>query len=147
MESLEFWAILTKFKNNQILLQKFDTKFYRQPSYLLDERSPMLTTHFLNCSGIYTYIFKYIQNMPVQIFPKDTNGQILCSPNKYNEVLGCVLPPSSHCSILIKTPLASKAGQDNDLSITPMCLINLIDQLGPYPIFLFLLQLRIEKQL
>jgi hypothetical protein len=39
LESLEFKEFcnirLTKFKSNQILLNKFYTKFYKQPSYLL----------------------------------------------------------------------------------------------------------------
>jgi hypothetical protein len=34
--------------------------------------------------------------------------------------LGGVLAPSSHCSILIETPLAGKASQENNLSIAAM---------------------------
>ncbi len=38
----------------------------------------------------------------------------------YNKILKGVLAPSSHCSILIQTPMAGKAWQKNDLSIAPM---------------------------
>ncbi len=30
------------------------------------------------------------------------------------------LAPSSHCSILIETPMAGKAGYENDMSIAPI---------------------------
>jgi hypothetical protein len=39
--------------------------------------------------------------------------------------LGAFLAPSSHCSILIETTLASKAGKENDLSLAPMGLTSL----------------------
>jgi hypothetical protein len=43
------------------------------------------------------------------------------SSNPYNNIVrGCSLAPSSHCSILIETQLAGKAGLENDLSIVPM---------------------------
>jgi hypothetical protein len=46
---------------------------------------------------------------------------------------------SSHCSILIKTPLAGKAGWENDLSIAPIATMDLtiykFDQLGHYHLF------------
>jgi len=44
--------------------------------------------------------------------------------------LGGVLAPSSHCSILIETPLAGKDYWENDLSIAPMGSTN---QLRLYP--------------
>jgi hypothetical protein len=44
----------------------------------------------------------------------------LSSSNSFNKVLkGCNLAPSSHCRILIYTPLAGKVGWENYLSIAP----------------------------
>ncbi len=44
-----------------------------------------------------------------------------------------ILAPYSHCSILIETPMVSKAGRDNDVSIVPMGLTNSkFDQLVLY---------------
>jgi hypothetical protein len=44
----------------------------------------------------------------------------------FQKHLGGHLAPSSHCSILIETPLVSEADQENDLSITPI-LLEIID--------------------
>ncbi len=50
--------------------------------------------------------------------------------NSYNDI-GGALAKTSHRSILIEIPKAGKAGQENDLSIAPMCLTNLqLAQLG-----------------
>ncbi len=45
------------------------------------------------------------------------SGQIFEVTRGY---LGGVLAPLSHCSMLIETPLAVEAGQENDLSIAPV---------------------------
>ncbi len=52
---------------------------------------------------------------------KDIKGQILNFPR----CLGAFLAPSSNCSILIETTLASKVGKENDLSLAPMGWTNL----------------------
>ncbi len=38
----------------------------------------------------------------------------------FQKYLGGHLAPSSHSNILIKTPLAGKAGWENDLSVAPI---------------------------
>ncbi len=49
------------------------------------------------------------------------------------QYLGGVLAPSSHCRILIETPLVREASRENDLSIAPMGLTDLkFEQLRLY---------------
>ncbi len=43
--------------------------------------------------------------------------KFLSSSNEFQRYLVGHLAPSSHCSILIETPLASEACRENDLSI------------------------------